>query len=106
MQMNMKYRLTCILPVVNDHSITALIQSLLRCYRTGNEEQMTDDLSVGNRNAVNIGNMFLWDDQGMHGRFRIDVFECDGMVVFVHESSGYLLIDYPAEQAIGIMVHF
>jgi len=83
MQMDVKYGLPGVPAIVDHHSVPVLFQTFLRCEGPRYEEQMTNDLSVWDRDAVDISDMFLGNDERMDWRFRINVVKSDCIVIFV-----------------------
>jgi len=45
--------------------------------------------------------MPLGDDEDMRGRLRINVFESEGLLIFINFLAGYFALNDPAEQAVA-----
>ena len=76
MEMKVKHRLPGTAAVIDDHPIPVLFKTLLGSYRPRYKEQMADEFSIRDRDAVNICDMFFGDDERMHWRLGVNVFKC------------------------------
>ena len=72
--MNMKYGLPSAGAVIDDHPVPLRVQSFVLSNFFCGQEEMADEVSVGFRHAVNIGDMFFWNDECVDGRLRVHVF--------------------------------
>ena len=106
MKVNVKDGLPGVAAVVNDHSISGLIEPELFSEHLCNKEQMADQFPVVRLNAVDVSNMFFRHDQDMCRRLGIDVHERNGMFIFVNIFHGGLFFYDLAEYALGVWPHF
>jgi len=81
----MENRLPGVLAVINDHPVAALLKALLGSDAFGDKKQMPDQLPLGYRDAVNVGDMFFRNDERMDRGLRIDDFKSDGVIVLVND---------------------
>jgi len=102
----MEHGLSCILPVIDDHPVTALIKAPFGSDGLGNKEQVPDELTVRDNKTVNVGNMFFRHDERMDRRLGIDVLKSDRMLIFVDYCCGDLSLDDAAKQAVRSQAHF
>ncbi len=102
----MENRLSGVRPVIDDHPVTAFIKTPLGSDGLGNKEQVPDELTVRDNNAVNVGNMFFRHDERMDRRLGIDILKSDRILIFVDYCCGDLSFDDLAKQAVRSRAHF
>jgi len=105
MEVNMENGLTCVMAIIDDHTITVFIKPLLGSNGPGNEEQVPDDFTVRNANAMNICDMFFGHDERMDRRLGIEILKSDRVFIFVNNRCGDLFLDDPAKQAVWDRAH-
>jgi len=98
----MKDRLSCITAIVDHHAVARNIELLLGRDVFCHEEEVADDLAIGNENAVDIGNVKLRHDQDVDRCLRIQVLECDGILVLMNDLRRDPFLDDLAENAVLI----
>ena len=72
-------------PVVDYHAVAFRVKALVFRYFSRGEKKVPDELSVILRHAVDVGNMFFGDDQGVDGSLRVHVLESGHEAVLVHD---------------------
>jgi hypothetical protein len=100
MKMDMENRLSGIMAVIDDHTVTAFIKTPFGGDGPGNKEQVTDELSVRDNKTVNVGDMFFRHDERMDRRLGIDVLKSDRVFILVDDCCGDLFFDDLAKQAV------
>lgn len=101
----MKDGLPGIAAVIDDQSVAAFIKPAFFPERLCDKEQMPNKLPIDLFNTMDIPDMIFWHDQDMRWRLRIDVLECDGVVIFMDQFGGNLFLDDLAEDAVRIVNH-
>lgn len=104
--MNVKYGLPCASAVIDDHPVSLQVQPLVLGNFFCGQEEMADKVSVDFGHAVNIGNMFFWNDECVDGRLRVHVLEGGHEIIFVNDFGRDFFCDDPAENAARIGAHF
>jgi len=83
MKMKVKHRLPGTVAVIDDHPVPVLFKPLPGRYGSGNKEQMADELTICDSDAVNIRDMFFGDDERMDRRLGVYVFKCYGIIILM-----------------------
>jgi hypothetical protein len=85
MEMNVKYRLSSVTAVIDDHAVSAGIKFLFCGNGFGNKKKAAYQFTILGADAVNVGDMFFGNNQEVNGRLRIQVLERDDMLVIVND---------------------
>ena len=104
--MDMKDRLSDFAAVVDNQPISIIVEPALFSKRLRNKEQMPDELAVYMFDAVDVSDMLFRNNQDMDRRLRVDILECDSMLVFVDQFGGHLFFNNSAEDAVWVVTHF
>jgi hypothetical protein len=105
MEVDMENGLTCIMTVINDHAVAALLKTLLRSKAFCNKEQMSDKFPLRKGDAVNAGDMLFRDKERMDRRLGIDVFKSEGKLVFINDLRRNFSFDDFAENTVWVQRH-
>ena len=97
MDMEVRYALAAIFPIVNDESET-LGQIQLDRGRGRRQQQVTEQGLVGSRGFLDPGDWFFGYDQNVNGCLGMNVMECDAHVVLMFDASRNFAIDDALEQ--------
>jgi hypothetical protein len=106
MKMNMKDCLSGFAAVVDDHPIAIIIEPARFSKRLRNKKQMPDELAIYVFDTVDVPDMLFRHYQDMDWRLRVDILECDSMLVFVDQFGGHFFFDDLAENTVWVVVHF
>ncbi len=98
MQVNVEDRLPGVTTIIDHHAVSFAVQVLLLGNSLGDQEQMTDALSVIPFHAVNIRNMYFRNNQDVNRSLRIYILERDRRRIFIDDSRSNLLFDDLAEE--------
>lgn len=102
----MKDGLSGVESVVNDHPISLRIETSIRGKFLCNQEEVSDEIFIRIRHAVNVGNVFFGDDKGMDRRLGIDVLKGNRFCVLMDDPGGnFFLYDFTEETA-WFRIHF
>lgn len=105
MEMNVKYGLPGAGAVVDDHPVSLRVQPPVLSNFSCSQEKMADQVSVGFGHAMNVGNMFFWNDESVDGRLRVHILEGGHEIIFVNDFGRDFFRDDPAENAAWIGAH-
>lgn len=106
MEMDVEHGLSSIKAVVDDHPITALIETFLRSYGLGNKEEMANKFAVRNGYAVDVSNMFFWHNKRVNRRLGIEVLEGDCVLVLMENRCRDFFLDDLAKNTVRVGTHF
>ena len=98
--MNMEHGLSGVFTVIDDHPVSALVESVLRSNGFGDKKQMADQLTVCCGDRMNVGDVFFWNNEKMGGRLGVEVLKCDCQFIFMDDFSGDLFFDDLAKNAV------
>ncbi len=101
-EMDVKYGLACACAVVDDHPVSLRVQPLVLGDFFCNQEEVADKVPVGFRYAVNVGDMFFWNDESVDGRLRVHVLEGGHEIILVNDPGRDFFCNDPAENAAWI----
>lgn len=106
MEMDVEHGLSSIKAVVDDHPITALIETLLRSYGLGNKEEVANEFTVCNGDAVDVSDMFFWHNKRVNRRLGIEVLEGDCVLILVEKCCRDFFLDDLAKKTVLVRTHF
>jgi hypothetical protein len=98
--MNVENGLTRLAVAVEHGAITALGKSALSRNRGTTPQHLSNQRLVRFGNVVGCGNVLPRHHEDVHGSLRVDVVECDDVIVLVHQRRGDLATHDLAEQAV------
>lgn len=99
--MQMRDGFTGVRAIVDDEPIAAVFQAQFRGDLPSLEHQIAQDFFILWTRVGNAGDMFLWDNEHMRGRVRLDVAKGQHEVVFIDNVRGNLAGDDFFEQGHG-----
>ena len=99
MKVNVEHRLTSIAVAVDDGAIAGGIDAALLGNQAGASNHRAHELVISSLQIVQGRNVPFGNDQNVHRRFRLDVLECQQLIIFVHAFCGDFPGDNLAEQA-------
>ncbi len=101
----MEHRLPCAGTVVDNQAVSFRIQALCFGNFFCSKKKMADKFTVSFRHAVNLGYVPFGNDESMHGRLGVHVFECNDRLVLEHDPGWDFLIDDLAKNTVWIQTH-
>src|SRR5258706_5236601 len=101
MHMDVEDRLAGVWPGVHDGAVAGLVDLLFLSDLPGNEREMSKYVLVFQCHFINGADMLFWNDENMHGRFGVDVFEGKARVILKRNPGRNLFLDEFAKQTIG-----
>jgi hypothetical protein len=90
MDVQMRHAFTCIAPVIDDQSVSALQYSELRRDLFASEEHAPEKVRVRLSGLGNSWDAALWDNEDVNRRLWLDVVESDKISVLVDDICGDL----------------
>lgn len=105
MEMDVEYGLSRVKAVVDDHPITARIETFLRSNGLGNKEEVANEFTVRHGDAVDAGDMFFWHNERVNRRLGIEVLKGDCVLIFVENRCRDFFLDDPAKNTVPIRTH-
>ena len=99
--MNMKNRLPCFPIAVEDRAVAAVSDAMLRRERRRTPHHRSHQGVIDDAEVVQRLDVLSRNDQHVHGRLRIDVFERNKTLVLVDERARDLPGNDSTEKAIG-----
>ena len=100
MHVQVRNAFTAVAAVVDYEAVAGFSDAEFLGERSGSEQQVAEGGLVGGGGLADPGDEFLWDDQHVYRRLRIDVVNGDAEVVFVREFGGNLAIDDFLEESL------
>jgi hypothetical protein len=104
-EMNMENGLTGVSPIIDHHTISTLLKTLLHGNRFCNKEEVADDLAVSDHYAMNVSDMLLRNNEHMDRCLGIQILEGDRIFVLMQNICRHFLFDDLAEDAGRVNVH-
>lgn len=105
MEMDVEHGLSCIKAVVDDHPITVFIETFLRSNGLGNKEEVADEFTVRNGDAVDVSDMFFWHNERVNRSLGIEVLKGDCVLVLVENCCRDFFLDDLAKNAVLVRTH-
>ena len=83
--MKMEHGLARAPSVIDDHTVTVCIKAFFFRNFSCSEEKMSNQLSIGFRHTVNIGDMFFGDNERVYRSLGIYVLESSNRIVLIND---------------------
>ena len=84
-----------------EHGAVAVFDAALAADFGGSQMEPSYQFGILLLSFLQAANVLFWDDQHVRWRLRVDVLECEGVVVFVDFLGGNLAHDDSAEEAVS-----
>ena len=83
-EVNVEYGLAGPCAIIDDHPVSLRVQTLIVSDFLCGQEKVPNKIFIGCGHAMNLGNMFLWNNEEMDGRLRVHIFKGGHEMVFIH----------------------
>lgn len=82
-EVNMEYGLAGPCAIIDDHPVSLRVQALVVSNFLCGQEKVPNKIFIGFGHAMNLGNMFLRNNEEMDGRLRVHIFKGGYEMVFI-----------------------
>lgn len=83
-EVNVEYGLASPCAIIDDHPVSLRVQTHVVSDFLCGQEKVPNKIFIGCRHTMNLGNMFLRNNEEMDGRLRVHIFKDGHEIVFIH----------------------